>query len=87
MFEIFNDLCKQNGVKPTTVARECGIDPSTISHWKKGLWDTAVNGMSRRTFTLTRTMIFYREKWKSFGWNETIFVVILLHNCKNTSRI
>jgi len=38
MFEIFEELCRKTGKKPSAVARDCGIDPSTISHWKKGLY-------------------------------------------------
>lgn len=36
MFEVYAKLCIRNGKKPSTVAKELGIDPSTITHWKKG---------------------------------------------------
>lgn len=36
MFEIYEKLCRSIGKKPSTVAKELGIDPSTITHWKKG---------------------------------------------------
>lgn len=47
MFEIFEALCKDHGKKPSTVARECGIDPSTISHWKKGLYTPKLDKLQK----------------------------------------
>lgn len=35
-YEIFAQLCKQNGVKETTLARELGMGPSAPGRWKKG---------------------------------------------------
>ena len=35
-FEIFEELCKQKGVKQIDVSRATGIDSATISNWKKG---------------------------------------------------
>lgn len=33
-WKIFNDLCTQNGMKPSKVAEECGINRSNVSLWK-----------------------------------------------------
>lgn len=38
MFEVFQKLCLENNVTPSKVAKECGINPSTITHWKNGLY-------------------------------------------------
>ena len=35
-YEIFEALCRQNGVKPYTVSKATGIDSATFSAWKKG---------------------------------------------------
>lgn len=36
MYEIFESLLLENGVKSATVAKETGIAKSTFSDWKKG---------------------------------------------------
>ena len=36
MYEVFDKLCKKNLVRPSKVAMDCGIAPSTISRWKAG---------------------------------------------------
>ena len=35
-YEIFQNLCEKNGVKPADVARATGISTATISSWKAG---------------------------------------------------
>lgn len=36
MYEIFEKLMKEKGVRPFDVAKATGITPSTFSDWKKG---------------------------------------------------
>lgn len=38
MYEIFDKLCKQNGVSPGRVAAATGIARATLSEWKKGTY-------------------------------------------------
>lgn len=35
-YEIFENLCKENGVKPGTVSRGTGIHTATLTAWKQG---------------------------------------------------
>lgn len=36
MYEIFERLCQERGVKPYTVSKETGISTATLTNWKKG---------------------------------------------------
>ena len=36
MYQIFEELCKKNGVTPYKVGKETGIATSTLSDWKTG---------------------------------------------------
>lgn len=36
MYEVFERLCKENGVNASIVSRETGISTSTFSSWKRG---------------------------------------------------
>lgn len=36
MYEIFEKLCKENGVTPYKVCKETGLTTATISNWKAG---------------------------------------------------
>ena len=36
MYEIFQKLCDERGIKPATVAKETGIATSTLTDWKHG---------------------------------------------------
>lgn len=35
-YEIFDDLCKRNNVKPATVSKATGVSTATLTAWKKG---------------------------------------------------
>lgn len=35
-YELFEKLCRDNGVKPSHVAKETGIATATLTDWKKG---------------------------------------------------
>ena len=35
-YERFKNLCEAHGLSTRQAALKCDIDPSTISHWKKG---------------------------------------------------
>jgi len=35
-FDVFESLCKERGVKKTTVCRECKVSPGAMDKWKKG---------------------------------------------------
>lgn len=37
-YEIYEKLCKKIDMKPSVVAKEAGVDPSTISNWKRGVY-------------------------------------------------
>lgn len=35
MYEVFRQLCELRRVSPSSVAKDCGISPSTMTRWKK----------------------------------------------------
>ncbi len=37
-FERLKALCEAHGITPTQLGRKLGIDPSTFTHWKKGMY-------------------------------------------------
>ena len=37
-YEKYEELCNKLGLKPTRVAKEAGVDPATITNWKKGVY-------------------------------------------------
>ena len=37
-YKIYEELCAKIGVKPSKLAKEAGVDPSTITNWKKGVY-------------------------------------------------
>lgn len=46
-YEIFDQLCKEKGVKAIEVCRETGVDPSTISSWKHGKYTPKQDKMQK----------------------------------------
>lgn len=36
MYEIFERLCKEKGIKPYKVSQDTGISTATLTNWKKG---------------------------------------------------
>lgn len=36
MYQKYEKLCKEKGVVTSVVCKELDLDPSSISHWKKG---------------------------------------------------
>lgn len=47
MFERYDKLCRSIGKKPSAVAKELGIDPSTITHWKKGDYTPRIDKLQK----------------------------------------
>ena len=38
MYERFEMLCKERGVKPSDVSRSTGVSTATLTSWKKGIY-------------------------------------------------
>lgn len=45
MYEVFEKLCQEKGIKPNRVAKDCGIASSTLSDWKAGRYTPKVDKM------------------------------------------
>ena len=51
-YDIFVDVCKQKGVKPSRAAEDCGINRSNVSNWKN-------NGYTPRGEALQRIADYF----------------------------
>ena len=47
MYEIFEELCKKNGVTPYRVCKETGLTTATISNWKAGRYIPKADKMQK----------------------------------------
>ena len=45
MYEVFEKLCQEKGIKPSRVAKDCGIANSTFSDWKAGRYTPKTDKM------------------------------------------
>ena len=47
MYEIFELLCRKNGVTPYRVCKETGLTTATISNWKAGRYVPKADKMQK----------------------------------------
>lgn len=47
MYEIFEELCKRNGVTPYRVCKDTGLTTATISNWKAGRYVPKADKMQK----------------------------------------
>lgn len=47
MYEIFEKLCNERGIKPYKVCKETGITTATISNWKAGRYTPKTDKMQK----------------------------------------
>lgn len=64
MYERYLKLRTEKGVSDADVARNAGVDKTTLSHWKKGDYTPKVESIIKIADYFDVSLdYFYRERW------------------------